>query len=106
MKVLDGVLEKESDDADGNHRDEDVRCIACLIVPFELEKPAENPFDFLPEDDECGEHGGHMYGDVELQSSGEGFSAVEQYLSDLEVSARRYRQVFRKSLYKTKDKSF
>ena len=47
-----------------------------------------------------------MYGDVELQSSGEGLSAVEQYLPDLEVSARRHWQVFRKSLYKAQDKSF
>ena len=105
-KSLDGILEKESDDADGDHRDEDVHGVACLVVPFELEEPAENPFDFLPEDDECGEYGGHMYGDVELQSSGEGLSAVEQYLPDLEVSARRHWQVFRKSLYKAQDKSF
>ena len=47
------VFETKTYDAYGNHRDNDVKCILCLAVPFKLEHALQYPRNFLEQDCYC-----------------------------------------------------
>ena len=102
---FDLVLEAQAHDADGNHRDEDVGRVASLVVPLELAEALQYPHHFLPEDDECGEDGGHVDDNVERQAAGEGIAVVEQQLANLQMAAGGDGQVFRQALHEAEDES-
>ena len=99
------VLEAQAHNADGDHRYEDVDSIAGLVVPLELEESLQQPHHFLPKDDEGGEDGGHVYYNVECQTAGKGIAVVEQQLTNLQMAAGGYGQIFRKALYETENES-
>ena len=96
-QAVDLVFEEESDDSDGDHRDDDFEHIGLFVVEPAGEESADQPHDFAPQDDDRTQRRGGVECDVE----GEVFFELhaEELLGDLQVSAARYGQELRDTLH-------
>ena len=97
------IFKEQTHDAHRNHRHDDVQGIFRLFIHLKLKQSLQDPVNLTPEDDQCREHRCHMHSHGKLQVVGT--IDTEECRDNGQVTTRTDRQVFRQSLYDSKNQS-
>nr|DAF45604.1 MAG TPA: hypothetical protein [Siphoviridae sp. ctBLh2] len=94
---VDLLLEQKTDDADRDHRDDDLEDVGLLLVETAREEPLEQAPHLVPEHNDRTQHGGGMQDDVEREVLFD--LHAQQLLGDLKVPAARDGKKFGDALH-------
>ena len=96
-----GILKENTHDADRYHRHQDIDRKTGSLVHLSLGESAQDPHHLMPQHHQCAEHRSHMdhYGERQVIR----VFYPKEIGSDSKMATTTYGQVFRKSLYQTKN---
>ena len=101
--TLDGILEEDTHDTYGYHREEYLGYILCLGVPAETEHAGKESGNFAPQHHQRTAHRSGVY----QHGKGEIVAALnaQQVIGNFEVPAATHGQIFGETLYESQPQS-